>query len=151
MSSASQLPTAQTSANVQQAVPFFMIQDMERSLRFYMEGLGFTMANKWIDQGKLRWCWLKIGEAAIMLQEYGPPSPGHQPSPADKHGVGVSVCFQCRDALSLYREFRSRGIEAKSPFVGNSMWVTSIIDPDGYKLEFESPTDAPEESLYEGD
>jgi lactoylglutathione lyase len=150
MSSASPLPAAQTSSNVQQAVPFFMIQDMERSLRFYMEGLGFAMAHKWIDEGKLRWCWLKIGDAAIMLQEYGPPKPGHQEPPSDKHGVGVSVCFQCRDALALYREFRSRGIEAKRPFVGNSMWVTVVVDPDGYKLDFESLTDAPEESIYEG-
>jgi lactoylglutathione lyase len=86
-----------------------------------------------------------------MLQEYGPPKPGHQEPQSDKHGVGVSVCFQCRDALALYREFRSRGIEAKRPFVGNSMWVTVVVDPDGYKLDFESLTDAPEESIYEED
>ena len=28
------------------------------------------------------------------------------------------------------------------------MWVTSIKDPDGYDLNFESPTDAPEETEY---
>jgi hypothetical protein len=28
------------------------------------------------------------------------------------------------------------------------MWVTILIDPDGYKLDFESPTDAPEESEF---
>ena len=151
MSSAPTLPKSQTSANVQQAVPFFMIKDMERSLRFYVDGLGFEMTRKWIDDGKLRWCWLKIGDAALMLQEYGPPKPGHQPPPIEKHGVGVSVCFQCQDALAIYREFKSRGVEAKQPFVGNSMWVTSVVDPDGYKLDFESVTDAPEESVYEDD
>jgi len=26
----------------------------------------------------------------------------------------------------------------------------ALRDPDGYKLDFESPTDAAEESLYEG-
>jgi hypothetical protein len=32
------------------------------------------------------------------------------------------------------------------------MWVTSLRDPDGYRLEFESPTDVPEETRYsEGD
>jgi hypothetical protein len=29
------------------------------------------------------------------------------------------------------------------------MWVTSLTDPDGYSLHFESVTDAPEESEYE--
>ena len=45
-----------TEPNVKQAVPFFMITNMEASLRFYVEGLGFTMTNKWIDEGRLRWC-----------------------------------------------------------------------------------------------
>jgi catechol 2,3-dioxygenase-like lactoylglutathione lyase family enzyme len=136
-----------TEANVKQAVPFFMVSNIEASLRFYVDGLGFEMKNKWIDEGKLRWCWLEIGTAALMLQE--PRTEGHDSwKPEGKVGMGVSVCFQCKDALALYREFTSRGIQAKRPFVGNAMWVTVVKDPDGYTLDFESPTDAPEESEY---
>jgi lactoylglutathione lyase len=50
--------------------------------------------------------------------------------------------------LALYKDFKSRKIEAKRPFVGNGMWVTSVQDPDGYKLEFESFTDVPEETIF---
>ena len=46
------------------------------------------------------------------------------------------------------REFRSRGIQASTPFVGNGMWVTSLSDPDGYRIEFESYTDVPEETEF---
>lgn len=28
------------------------------------------------------------------------------------------------------------------------MWVTSLRDPDGYRLEFESLTDVPEETVF---
>ncbi len=28
------------------------------------------------------------------------------------------------------------------------MWVTSVEDPDGYKIEFESLTDVPEETIF---
>ncbi len=136
-------PQTTIKSNVQQAVPFLMITSMEKSLRFYVDGLGFVMKNQWIDEGKLRWCWLQIGDAALMLQEYRAES-----IPKEKLGVGMSVCFQCQDALEIYREFKSRGIEVKRPFVGNAMWVTILTDPDGYKLDFESPTDAPEESEY---
>jgi lactoylglutathione lyase len=31
------------------------------------------------------------------------------------------------------------------------MWVTSVQDPDGYKLEFESRTDVPEETVFSED
>jgi lactoylglutathione lyase len=131
----------EAAANVKQAVPFFLVSNIEVSLRYYVDGLGFRMTNKWIDQGKLRWCWLELGGAALMLQEYGKDR-----VPAEKRGVGVSICFQCADALKIYRDATSRGIQAKRPFVGNAMWVTILTDPDGYKLDFESPTDAPEES-----
>ena len=45
-----------TQTNVKQAVPFFHVSNMEESLRFYVDGLGFEMTRKWIDEGKLRWC-----------------------------------------------------------------------------------------------
>jgi lactoylglutathione lyase len=32
-----------TGANVTQAVPFFSVTNMEASLRFYVDGLGFKM------------------------------------------------------------------------------------------------------------
>ena len=141
--------TTVASVNVKQAVPFFGVTNMEASLRFYVDGLGFKMKNYWIPDGaedhpdgRIRWCWLELGEAAIMLQEF---LPEHRPQ--ETLGTGVNVCFQCEDALALYREFKSRGIQMrKRPFVGNRMWVVPVTDPDGYRIEFESPTDAPEES-----
>jgi lactoylglutathione lyase len=54
----------------------------------------------------------------------------------------------CEDALAIYREFGSRGIAISRPFVGNGLWVASVTDPDGFRLDFESPADAPEETLY---
>ena len=141
-----------TSVNVKQAVPFFGITNMESSLRFYVDGLGFKMKNSWIPDraedhpdGRIRWCWLELGEAAIMLQEFLP-----ERRPKEALGTGVNVCFQCEDALALYREFESRGIQTlKRPSVGNRLWVVPVTDPDGYRMEFSSPTDAPEESEFE--
>jgi len=37
-----------TSVNVKQAVPFFGVSNMEASLRFYVDGLGFKMKHSWI-------------------------------------------------------------------------------------------------------
>jgi len=133
--------------NVQQAVPFFRVSNMEESIRFYIDGLGFVMTKKWIDEGKLRWCWLELGNAALMLQEFR--KEGHESwRPEGKVGIGVSVCFMCKDAIAIYRESVSHGLKASTPFVGNGLWVTGLSDPDGYRVEFESPTDVPEETVY---
>ena len=132
--------------NVTQAVPFFWVSSLASSLRYYVDGLGFQMTLKWIHDGRLRWCWLQLGGAALMLQEFWTDGPQAN-VPKGKLGEGVSVCFICRDALAIYREVKSRGVPIpKAPFVGNGMWVTSLVDPDGYQLYFESRTDAPEET-----
>jgi lactoylglutathione lyase len=132
--------------NVKQAVPFFGVSNIEESVRYYVEGLGFEITGKWIDDGKLRWCWLARGGAALMLQEFWKEGK-HANVPEGKLGQGVSICFICEDALAIYRELTSRGIHASIPFVGNGMWVTSLSDPDGYRIEFESYTDVPEDSV----
>ena len=80
-----------------------------------------------------------------MLQEF--PNPAQDSWTREgKVGVGVSLCFLCEDAIAIYREVVSHGIEASEPEVGNSMWVTSLVDPDGYHLESERITDVAEDT-----
>jgi lactoylglutathione lyase len=59
-----------TTSNDKEAVPFFAVSSMEASIRYYLDGLGIQMTKKWGDAGKLRWCWLQHGGAALMLQEF---------------------------------------------------------------------------------
>jgi lactoylglutathione lyase len=131
--------------NIKQAVPFFRVASMEISLPYYVDGLGFELVNQWTPRGRIEWCYLQRGGAAIMLQEFNKES-SLQPI---ERGQGVSICFLCEDALALYQEFASRAIKVSRPFVGNGMWVTSLKDPDGYSIEFESITDAEEETEFD--
>ena len=142
--------TAETQANVKQAVPFLAVSDMEASICFYVDGLGFEITRKWIDEGRLRWCWLQRGGGNLMLQEL--QTEGHDAwVPQGKVGEGVTIYFVCEDALAIHQEVIARGIKASTPFVGNRMWVTNVSDPDGYQLAFESDTDLPEETVYSDD
>ena len=133
-----------SSANAMQldeVVPFLGVSDMARSLRFYVDGLGFTVARTWEPEGTIRWCRLESGRTALMLQEY---MPGRKPDAAP--GVGISLNYLCADAIAFYDEAKARGLDVVEPFVGNGLWVTSLTDPDGFRLYFSSPTDAPEET-----
>lgn len=131
--------------NVKQVVPFLRVSSMDQSIRYYVDGLGFTMKHKWVPDGELRWCWLELGGAAVMLQQF--PKEGQNSwTPTGRVGEGVSLCFQCEDALAIYHEVRGCGLEAAEPQVGNAMWVTCLSDPDGYRLSFHSATDTPEET-----
>ena len=131
--------------NVKLAVPFFKVKDMKASLDYYIKGLGFKMTYDWHDEkGNVKWCWLEIGKAALMLQEYA----ANAIIPDQNLNRGLVIYFICEDALAIYNDILSRGISAVDPFVGNNMWVVEVNDPDGYKIYFESSTDVPEETKY---
>ncbi len=138
---------SKTKSNIKQAVPFFWVSDMDASVQYYTEGLGFEMTNKWVDNGKIRWCWLQQGGAALMLQEFW--TEGDRTNvPEGKVGEGISIYFICEDALAFYNQVHARGILASLPVVRNSLWTTSLADPDGYNMVFESAADAPEKTVF---
>lgn len=130
-------------SNLKQAVPFFMVTSIDKSIDFYVKGLGFEVKMDWRPEGKIEWCWLEREGVAVMLQEYRKNF-----LPKEKLGVGVSICFTCHDSLALYNEFLQNGLSPQEPFVGNKLWVVQLTDPDDYIICFESPTDVPEETKF---
>jgi lactoylglutathione lyase len=139
--------TAAPVQNVTAVVPLLMVTNMERSLAFYVDGLGFVVENRWVPDGRLRWCWMALGGAALMLQE-AVDSSREKMAAAGVLGNGVSLNFSCSDALAIYRDAATRGIHTlREPQVGNFSWEVVFADPDGYSIHFSSPTDLPEETL----
>jgi hypothetical protein len=71
---------------------------------------------------------------------------GTPPSP---RGDGVTFHFACEDFDTAYKEFKSRGVKACRPLVGNGLKYTIVTDPDGYRLFFESRSGEPTSSSFE--
>ena len=133
--------------NVSAVVPLLMVSSMDRSLAFYIDGLGFTIQNRWMPDGRLRWCWMAFGGAALMLQERVERNDQNEVA-EHAYGSGVSLYLQCNDALAIYGEAAARGVDAlREPQVGNFAWEVFFADPDGYRINFSSPTELPEETL----
>ena len=137
--------------NVKQAVPFFKVSDMKASIRFYVDGLGCEITQKW-EAGRA---------AALVLADLGGCGPDVAAVPYigsrfldtfRAGGRGGSQSFSsARTRCSSCDQFKARGLGASRPFVSNGMWLTSLTDPDGYKLDFESDTDVPEGTRLEGE
>ena len=133
--------------NIKYVAPFFWVKNMENSLSFYVDGLGFTIKKKWIDRDQIRWCELERGGANIIMQEFWKTGQ-HANLPDRKIGLGVSKYFIYEDALTIYEELNAREILVSVPLVGNGMWDTQVTDPDGYIIHFESYTNAEEGIKY---
>jgi lactoylglutathione lyase len=90
---------------------------------------------------------MSLGGAALMLQE-AVDSSREKMTAAGVLGNGVSLNFSCSDALAVYRDAAARCIHTlREPQVGNFSWEVAFADPDGYSIQFSSPTDLPEETL----
>ncbi|MFL5381751.1 MAG: VOC family protein [Longimicrobiaceae bacterium] len=80
--------TPRAEPNVQQVVPLLAVADMAASLRFYVDGLGFEMTNRWIDEGELRWCWFQLGGAATYTLTVSAVQPAEGTSAAHPRRLG---------------------------------------------------------------
>jgi catechol 2,3-dioxygenase-like lactoylglutathione lyase family enzyme len=126
-------------------VPELWCSDFERSLNFYTETLGFSVAQR---HGGESHAYLSFAGAQIMIAHWaftGEWEPW-MPEPLDKpFGRGVNFQFMTDDVRGLHARVTQAGI---APFVGlhsKSYWRTdridertqfAVLDPDGYLLRF---------------
>ena len=54
---------------LKQTVPLLFVTDIDQSVKFYCEGIGFSIKSKWEPKGELADCWLEQGGASLMLQK----------------------------------------------------------------------------------
>lgn len=113
---------------MQTVIPQLRIANAERSLAFYIDGLGFKV--DWQHQfapGFPLFFQITRASQTLFLTEH-----------TGDCEAGGAVYFRVPDARSLYAEFHQRGIVAtKGP--EETPWRTCeflLMDPDGNKLRF---------------
>ena len=100
-------PVVKADAGVEQVVPFLSVSSMERSLRYYLDGLGFTMKNEWVVEERCA----GAGWARWRRDHAAGRNAGGQV------GRGYVTVFRlcgCVGVLPLRPRARDRGIRAAS-------------------------------------
>ena len=119
---------------VRELWPLLFVQDIERSLVFYRDRLGFDVVGEAKVGGKTFWCRLQRGGASIMLQQAAA-----EDGPAQGRGRGVAFYFVCDDAEAMHGELTARGLKLDPPTIAEySMKQLFVPEPDGYAICFES-------------
>jgi uncharacterized glyoxalase superfamily protein PhnB len=132
--------TTAAPTTLHEIVPLLFVEDIGRSAGFYRDQLGFEMTQDWSPDGKLAWCRLERGSAALMLQQACPEEDG----PAEGRGRGVGFFFLCDDAGAMHTEFAASGVSLAPPQVAfYGMNQLFVKDPDGYELCFQNAVRSP--------
>lgn len=124
------------SLRLRSLTPSLTVDDLERSLRFYADGLGFTVQDRWEEEGKLLGLMLVAGSCHLGLSQ----DDWAQGRDRQK-GVGFRIWAETVQDLGFLAErLREHGIEHDGP--KTESWGTrtlSVTDPDGYRITFAPP------------
>ena len=126
----------EASRNLASIRPNFIVKDLQASITYYRERLGFQLDFQGPDDGPF-WAGVSRDGIGIMLKAVAPevlPCPNHtrhEWAPPDANIYSM-------DPDALFDEFSRRGASfvKKLSFVEKGLWGFAITDADGYVLVF---------------
>jgi predicted lactoylglutathione lyase len=111
--------------------PNYTVNDLQRSVAFYRDGLGFFLSERWEEGGELRGVMLKAGDCHLGLSQDDFSKGRDRPK-----GVGFRIwceTYQDVDAIAeRLKKFGGSIIEGPG-----EQWDTygfTAEDPDGFKV-----------------
>ena len=121
------------------ARPVLHVSNVEASLRFYVDRLGFTVAWQYEEDGRTFVAQVDRGRCAVILSEQWPEKAGK-----GLIFVSLNVEPETREAAvaaldALRAEFETRGVAVKDGNWGYRLLV--VEDPDGNQFFFNYPNE----------
>jgi catechol 2,3-dioxygenase-like lactoylglutathione lyase family enzyme len=116
--------------------PFFIVKDLQASIAFYRERLGFQLDFEG-PEGDVYYAGVSRDGIGIMLKEILPevlPHPNHTRHPWARWDAYIYTL----DPDTLFEEFHQRGVPfvKELSFIDEGLWGFEITDADGYVLAF---------------
>ncbi|HWC73025.1 MAG TPA: VOC family protein [Gemmatimonadales bacterium] len=114
--------------------PSFTATDLQRSIAFYRDVLGFVIGEEWRENGELAGCEIRAGAVSFMLAQ-----DDFAKGRDRQKGVGTRVrCHTAQDLDKLAAEIKARGgvLDQEPQDMPWGERTFMISDPDGFKLTF---------------
>ena len=116
--------------------PSFIVKDLQTSITYYRERLGFQLDFQGPDEGAF-WAGVSRDGIGIMLKAVAsdvPPIPNH----TRHEWAPPDALIYSTDPDALFEEFSRRGATfvKRLSFVEEGLWGFTISDADGYVLVF---------------
>lgn len=128
-------------ARLTQIAPHLAVEDVDASLAFYRDGLGFTVASSRGEYGETFRAMLQRDGVTVVLQRN---DLGDKAARLARHTWGDVVLYvYCTNAQSEWADLKDRGVEVGDiDRTEDGMDEFVVRDPDGYVLVFGSDVPA---------
>ncbi len=127
-----------TALQVRSLVPTLTVNDLNRSLKFYRDGMGFAVTEEMKDGDEVRGVMLQAGGAILGLSQ------DDFAKGRDRvKGVGLRLYLETeQDVSALARQAKGAGItltDGPGPLPWGPIGFT-VTDPDGFKMTISNPS-----------
>ncbi len=135
------MATAREAVQISAIVPSLTVDDLQKSIAFY-EALGFTVDERWEDQGTLLGVMMRAGKGQIGLNQ-----DDWKKGRDRKKGIGVRVSLSAPTPNSvdeIAARAKNAGITLRSK-PQDTEWESrafEVVDPTGFLLTVYSETPA---------
>lgn len=111
-------------------MPLLVVSDLERSVAWYRDILGFLVSEELRAEGRLAAVQLKAGKVRFLLEQEVTPDA------ARSRGEGVRLyCATRQDVHRLAATIQERGgIVEEAPGESHGGQDFAVVDPDGYRI-----------------
>ena len=129
------MATTQEAVQISEIIPNFTVDDLQTSIAFY-EALGFTIDDRWEENGKLLGVMLRAGKTQIGLSQ-----DDWKKGRDRKKGVGMRLFLSTpRNIDDIAKRAKGAGIKLDSD-PHDTEWKTrafEVTDPTGFLLTISS-------------
>lgn len=134
------MATLQETVQMSAILPSLTVDDLQKSISFY-EALGFTIDERWEEQGTLQGVMMRAGKTYIGLNQ-----DDWQKGRDRKKGIGVRLAIQTAPGSvdDIATRARNAGLTLKSD-PHDTEWKSrafEVVDPTGFLLTVFSETPA---------
>ena len=118
--------------------PNLMVNDVEETIEYYTDVLGFTLLRTVPETGNLNWAMVKLNEVVIMFQSTTSLKSDLPRLKGEKPGGGLTFYIKVDGVSELYGQLTDNDVEIISD-LESTFYDTlefSIVDVNGYVLTF---------------
>jgi uncharacterized glyoxalase superfamily protein PhnB len=128
---------ATTTLQAKSLMPTLTVNDLDRSIRFYTDGLGFELGEKFEENGEVKGAMINAGGATLGISQ------DDFAKGRDRvKGIGMRLYLETdQDIQALATRAKTAGItlDGPGPLPWGPMGFT-VTDPDGFKLTISNPS-----------
>jgi uncharacterized glyoxalase superfamily protein PhnB len=128
---------AGSGTQLRDASPSFTVNDLERSIAFYRDVLGFEVEQKWEQDGKVLGVSFRAGKVTVMIGQ-----DDWMKGRDRMKGQGFRMYFETATDVDVLAEGIARRGGTLESLPEDRPWGYrdfNMADPDGFKLTFGSP------------